>query len=79
MRSIQFAGKASNVNPARLYNCSYLAMNDYRAFSEMLFLLLSGVGCGFSAQDHHVNQLPEIRKPNKKIKRRYLINDSISG
>lgn len=79
MRSIQFAGRAAEVNPARLYNCSYLAINDYRAFNESLFLLLSGVGVGFSVQDHHVEQLPEIRKPNRKFKRRYLINDSISG
>lgn len=79
MRSMQFAGKASKVNPARLYNCSYLAINDYRAFSESLFLLLSGVGVGFSAQDHHVEQLPEIRKPKPKSSRRYVINDSITG
>lgn len=79
MRSMQFAGKAAEVNPARLYNCSFMIMNDYRAFSETMFLLLSGSGVGFSVQDHHVEQLPEIRKPNKNRKRRYVIGDSIVG
>ena len=39
--------------------------------------MLSGVGVGFSVQKHHVEQLPEIRKPIKS--RRYLIQDSIEG
>ena len=42
MRSLQFAGLAAKVNPARLYNCSFLAVDDIRAFQETMFLLLSG-------------------------------------
>ena len=44
MRSLQFAGKAAKINPARLYNCSYAAVNDIRIFQEAMFLLLSGCG-----------------------------------
>jgi len=77
MRSMQFAGKAIEVNPSRIYNCSYLPMDDVAAFSEVMFLLLSGVGVGYSVQRHHVEKLPEIIKPTKK--RRYLIGDSIEG
>jgi len=79
MRSMQFAGQAAEINPARLYNCSFLAVNDYRAFQEAMFLLLSGSGVGYSVQDHHVEQLPDIRKPNSNRVRRYVIGDSIVG
>lgn len=77
MRALQFAGPAIEKNPARIYNCGYLPVDDYRAFSEIMFLLLSGTGCGYSVQYHHVDKLPEIKKPTKT--RRYLIADSIEG
>lgn len=77
MRAIQFAGPAIEKNEARIYNCSYMPMSDYRAFSELMFLLLGGTGCGYSVQYHHVEQLPEIHKPLKQAK--YLIGDSIEG
>ena len=77
MRSMQFAGKPIEINNARIFNCSYLPIDDYRAFSEIMFLLLSGCGVGYSVQTHHVEQLPEIRKPLKS--KRYLVGDSIEG
>ena len=77
MRSMQFAGMAIDVNPSRMFNCSYLPVVDTLTFSETMFLLLSGAGVGYSVQRHHVDQLPEIRKPLKS--RRYLIQDSIEG
>ena len=50
MRSLQFAGPASELNPARLYNCSFMIVNDYRVFQEAMYLLLSGTGVGYSVQ-----------------------------
>jgi len=79
MRSMQFAGKPIEISPNRIYNCSYLPIDDWRAFSEIMFLLLGGTGVGYSVQKHHVEKLPEIRKPNKDRSRRYLIGDSIEG
>jgi ribonucleoside-diphosphate reductase alpha chain len=79
MRSLQFGGKSIEISPNRIYNCAYLPIDDYRAFSETMFLLLGGTGVGFSVQRHHVDQLPEIRKPNTTRSRRYLIGDSIEG
>jgi ribonucleoside-triphosphate reductase len=79
MRSMQFAGKPIEISPNRVYNCAYLPVDDYRAFSESMFLLLGGTGVGYSVQKHHVEKLPEIRKPNAKKHRRYLIGDSIEG
>ena len=77
MRSLQFAGKPIEVNNTRLFNCSYLHIDDYRAFSETMFLLLSGTGVGYSVQKHHVDKLPAITRATKT--RRYLIGDSIEG
>lgn len=58
-------------------NCSYLHIDDYRAFSETMFLLLSGTGVGYSVQKHHVDKLPAVTRATKT--RRYLIGDSIEG
>ena len=79
MRSMQFAGKPIEISPNRIYNCAYLPIDDWRAFSETMFLLLGGTGVGYSVQKHHVEQLPEIRKPNYNRTRRFLIADSIEG
>ena len=60
-------------------NCAFLPIDHYKAFSETMFLLLGGTGVGFSVQKHHVEALPDIRKPNPSRKKRFLIGDSIEG
>jgi ribonucleoside-diphosphate reductase alpha chain len=79
MRSLQFGGKPIEISPNRVYNCAYLPVDHTDAFSETMFLLLGGTGVGFSVQKHHVDKLPEIKKPNPTRTRRYLIGDSIEG
>jgi ribonucleoside-triphosphate reductase len=77
MRSMQFAGRPIELNNTRIFNCSFLPIDHVDAFSEVMFLLLSGTGVGYSVQTHHVEQLPEVYKPTKT--RRYLVGDSIEG
>jgi ribonucleoside-diphosphate reductase alpha chain len=77
MRSLQFGGKAIEVNPVRLFNCSYLPIDHYKAFSETMFLLLSGTGVGYSVQSHDVAKLPSIKRAEKN--RRFLVPDNIEG
>lgn len=77
MRAMQFAGKAIEKNESRIYNCAFLPIDDYRAFSETMFLLLGGTGVGYSVQYHHIDKLPEIWKPAKQKK--YIIADSLEG
>ena len=77
MRSLQFAGKPIALNNSRIFNCSFLPIDDYRSFSEVMFLLLSGCGVGYSVQSHHVDKLPEIKRPTKT--KRFLVGDSIEG
>jgi ribonucleoside-diphosphate reductase alpha chain len=79
MRSMQFGGKPIEISPNRIYNCAYLPIDHLDAFSESMFLLLGGTGVGYSVQKHHVEKLPEIRKPNPKYTTRFLIGDSIEG
>jgi ribonucleoside-triphosphate reductase (thioredoxin) len=79
MRSLQFGGKPIEISPNRVYNCAYLPIDDWRSFSEVMFLLLGGTGVGYSVQRHHVDALPEIHVPNPERLRRYLIADSIEG
>lgn len=77
MRALQFSGKPIDINNVRIYNCAYLPIDDHRCFSEIMFLLLSGTGVGYSVQNHHIDKLPEIKIPTKN--KRYLIGDSIEG
>jgi len=77
MRSLQFGGKPIEISPNRIYNCCYLPIDDYRSFSEIMFLLLGGTGVGYSVQKNHIELLPPIRKPIKT--RRFLVGDSIEG
>jgi len=79
MRSLQFSGKPIEISPNRLYNCSYLPIDDPASFSECMFLLLSGCGVGYSVQNHHVLKLPHITKPFEGRTRRFVIGDSIEG
>ena len=77
MRAAQFAGPAIEKNESRIYNCAYLPIDHPYCFAEVMFLLLGGTGVGYSVQQHHIDRLPEIKKP--KYERKYLIGDSIEG
>src|SRR6185369_1347474 len=77
MRAMQFAGAPILKNNSRIYNCAYMPVDDIRAFSEAMFLLLGGTGVGFSVQQHHVSELPAISKAIKQ--KRFLVGDSLEG
>ena len=79
MRSLQFGGKPIEISPNRLYNCAFLPIDHIYAFNEVMFLLLSGCGVGYSVQQHNIKKLPEVIKPHKSRNRRFVIGDSIEG
>lgn len=78
MRSLQFGGRPIELTPSRIFNCAYMPADHPAAFSEMMFLLLGGTGCGYSVQRQHVAKLPVVVGP-KDRKRRFVIGDSIEG
>jgi ribonucleoside-diphosphate reductase alpha chain len=78
MRSLQFGGAPIELSNTRIFNCSYLPIDDPDAFSEVMFLLLSGTGVGYGIQKHQVSKLPIMVGPKEKT-RRFLVGDSIEG
>ena len=60
MRLMMTAGEACERDNISAYNCSYLAVNNKRAFSEALYILMNGTGVGFSCERQDINKLPEI-------------------
>ena len=78
MRSLQFAGRAIELNPSRIFNCAFLPAEHADTFAEAMFLLLGGTGVGYSVQRHHVAQLPPVIGPAPSM-RRFLVGDSIEG
>ena len=77
MRSMQFGGTAIERNEARMYNCGYIPISSVEVFSEIVYLLLCGVGIGYSVQKHHVAALPSLCVPQGEIT--HYIGDSIEG
>jgi ribonucleoside-triphosphate reductase len=77
MRAMQFGGEAIVKNNIRSYNCSFTHVDDVRVFGEILFLLLSGTGVGFSCQKRHVNKLPPVQMPREEGT--FVVHDSITG
>jgi len=60
MRLLMTAGEACERDNISAYNCSYLAVNNKRAFSEALYILMNGTGVGFSCERQEIDKLPAI-------------------
>jgi ribonucleoside-triphosphate reductase len=60
MRSLMTAGDALTRQNVAGYNCSFLPIDDPKAFDEAMYILLCGTGVGFSVEQKYVNRLPEI-------------------
>jgi ribonucleoside-triphosphate reductase len=79
MRALWAAGDALNKNPFRGYNCSFTAVDHIRVFDEILYILMSGTGVGFSAEAASVNKLPIINDSFNKSDRVIAVEDSAEG
>ena len=79
MRALMTAGRALERDNVCGYNCSFLPIDDPKAFDEAMFILLCGAGCGFSVERQFINQLPEI--PDKMFDSETVISvrDSKEG
>lgn len=60
MRALMTAGKALELSELAGYNCSFRIIDEPRAFDEILYILMNGVGVGFSVERQYVSKLPEI-------------------
>ncbi len=82
MRSLQFGGKAIEAANARLFNCAYSPADRLEFFREYFYLLLAGVGCGFSVQKHHVEHLPTLPRRAQEMDlpvKYFTVADTIEG
>jgi len=79
MRAIMTAGKALDRDNTAGYNCSYLPIDDPKAFDEAMYILLCGTGVGFSVEHKYVNQLPEVPEQLFDSQTTIVVADSKEG
>jgi ribonucleoside-diphosphate reductase alpha chain len=79
MRLLMTAGEACERDNISAYNCSYLAMNNKRAFSECLYILMNGTGVGFSCERQEIDKLPAIPESINPCDDTIVVGDSKLG
>jgi ribonucleoside-diphosphate reductase alpha chain len=79
MRGLMTAGPALARENLAQFNCSFIAIDDVRAFDEALYILMNGVGLGFSAESQYVSQLPRINEHFENTGTTIVVEDSKAG
>ena len=79
MRLITTAGEAVERDNIAAYNCSYVAINNKRAFSEVLYILMNGTGVGFSCERDEISKLPTVPIEFVKTDDIIVVGDSKLG
>lgn len=79
MRAMMMAGKALDKCNVGAYNCSYIVVDNQRAFDEALYILMSGTGVGFSVERQYVNKLPAVPEALYATDTTIIVDDSRIG
>lgn len=79
MRMLMTAGPALDRDHMAGYNCSFVAMDNVRAFDEILYILTCGTGVGFSCETQFVNRLPEVAESFHDTDTTIVVSDSRIG
>ncbi|OYD13846.1 hypothetical protein CH330_10015 [candidate division WOR-3 bacterium JGI_Cruoil_03_51_56] len=79
MRIAATAGPAAQRDNVCCYNCAYEPVDGLQSFSELMFILMSGTGVGFSVEKENVEKLPAVMNPTGKVRDDYVIEDSREG
>lgn len=79
MRTIMTAGEALERNHVAAYNCSFLAVDDPKAFDEALLVLMCGTGVGFSVERQFISKLPEVPQELVETDEVIVVADSKEG
>ena len=79
MRSMMTAGTAAERDNTCMYNCSYLVIDDMKAFDEAMFILLCGTGVGFSCERQYIKHLPEVPETLFDSETTIMVKDSKEG
>jgi len=73
------AGPALERDNVAGYNCSYRAVDDIRAFDEIMYILLCGTGVGFSVERQYIAKLPEVAEEFYESDSTIIVKDSKIG
>ena len=79
MRAVMTAGAALERCNVGGFNCSYLPIDNQRAFDELMYILMSGTGVGFSVERQYTNQLPEVADKVYECDTTIVVRDSKIG
>lgn len=79
MRALMTAGPALERDNTAGYNCSYLPIDDPKAFDEAMYILLCGTGVGFSVERQYVAKLPEVPAELVDADETIVVSDSKEG
>jgi ribonucleoside-triphosphate reductase (thioredoxin) len=79
MRAVMTAGTALDRQNVAAFNCSYLPIDDPKAFDEAMYILLCGTGVGFSVEQKYVTQLPEVPDQLFPSQTSIMVSDSKEG
>ena len=79
MRALMTAGPSLERDNTCAYNCSYVAVDDPKAFDEAMLILMNGTGVGFSVERQYVNELPEIPARMFDCDTTIIVKDSKEG
>lgn len=90
MRALMTAGPALERDPMAGFNCSFVAIDDVRAFDEALYISMCGTGLGFSVERQFITKLPiigasvvdgkiETKDKMTKIDHTIVVRDSKGG
>ena len=79
MRALMTAGEALKRDHTAGYNCSYVAVNNVRAFDEILYVLMCGTGVGFSVERDEIKGLPRIAEEFEDTDTTIVVADSKLG
>jgi ribonucleotide reductase, class II len=79
MRALMTAGPALDKDNTGAYNCSYVVVDDPKAFDEAMVILMAGTGVGFSVERQYVQKLPEIPERLFNSETVIVVRDSKEG
>lgn len=79
MRALMTAGKALDRDNMAGFNCSFLPVDDVRAFDETLYILMCGTGVGFSVERQFICKLPEVAEEIHDSDSVIIVRDSKIG
>lgn len=79
MRALMTAGAALDRDNVAGFNCSFVAMDNQRAFDEIVYILMCGTGVGFSVEEQFVSQLPAVSETLHPTDTTIVVSDSKVG